>query len=201
MALVPYLRWLGVSMVALVAVWVVTRRVTPPSRRLALRCLATSAALTPQPLWAPGEGAFVMPALSLLVFGGVPVFSLAMGAFPILAVAILLFTVAGWGQARAAIDRERLVHQAARRWVLLGLILPLLALAATSPFLAFFIFGGPIAAWGTSCLVVLAGAAGLDWRAAQRTEATPKARCLRLAAYLLAFLVVVAAVGLYLRAG
>jgi len=102
MALVPYLKWLGVSVVALAAIWVLTRRVTSPFRRLALRCLATSAALTPQPLWAPGEGAFIMPALSLLVFGGAPVFSYAMGAFPILAVATLFFTLAGWRLARAA---------------------------------------------------------------------------------------------------
>jgi hypothetical protein len=76
-------------------------------------------------------------------------------------------------------------------------VLPLLALAATSPFLAFFLFGGPIAIWGTGSLVVLGGAAALDWRAARAAEAAPEARWLRWAAYLLAALLVTVLVGFH----
>lgn len=165
MALVPYLKWLGVALAVLAVIWVLTRRVAPPFKRLALRCLATSAALMPQPLWAPGDGGAIMPALAMLVFGGAPVFS----------------------------------FQVARRWVLVGLILPLLALAVTSPFLAFFLFGGPMSIWGTASLAFLGGAAVLDRRAARRTEAPPEPWRLRWAAYLLAALIVTALVGLHAR--
>ncbi|MGH7389477.1 MAG: hypothetical protein ACREM3_08460 [Candidatus Rokuibacteriota bacterium] len=199
MALVPYLKWLGVGAVVLAATWTLTRRVASPSRRLALRCLATSAALTPQPLWAPGEGGFVMPALALLLFGGAPLFNAAMGGFPILAVGMLLFTLAGWRLGLSAVGAERLAHQAAWRWVVVGLALPLLALAATAPFLAFFLFGGPIAAWGAPSLAVLGGAAVLDWRAARRADAPAEPRRLRWAAYLLAALLAVLWVGLHAR--
>ena len=133
------------------------------------------------------------------MFGGAPVFSYAMGAFPILAVATLFFTLAGWRLARAASGGERLVHQIVRRWALVGVVLPLLALAATSPFLAFFLFGGPIAIWGTGSLIVLGGAAALDWRAAGRTGGAPEARLLRWAAYVLAALLVTVLVGLHAR--
>jgi hypothetical protein len=122
-----------------------------------------------------------------------------MGAFPILAVAALFFTLAGWRLARAATGGERLVHQAARRWALVGVVLPLLALAATSPFLAFFLFGGPIAVWGTGSLALLGGAAALDWRAARRSGAAPEPRWLRWAAYLLAAAVVIVLVGFHAR--
>jgi hypothetical protein len=191
MALVPfYAKWLGGSLVALVVVWLLTRRVASPTRRLVLRCIATAAALTPQPLWAPGDGGAIMPAAALLVFGRAPVFSYTMGVFPILAVAALFFTLTGWRLARAASGGKRLVHHAARRWALVGVILPLLALAATSPFLAFFLFGGPIALWGTGSLVILVGAAALDWRAARPLDEAPQGRRLRWAAYLLAALLV-----------
>ncbi|MGH7353194.1 MAG: hypothetical protein ACRELS_01270 [Candidatus Rokuibacteriota bacterium] len=79
MPLVPYLRWLGIGAVAVIAVWVLTRRVRSRPARLALRCLA----------------------------------------------------VAAW-----------------------------LALAAASPFLAYFAFGGPIAVWG---LTSLAATRALSW--------------------------------------
>ena len=89
------------------------------------------------------------------------------------------------------------MHQAARRWALVGVVLPLLALAATSPFLAFFLFGGPIAIWGTGSLVVLGGAAALDWRAARRFGAAPEPRWLPWAAYLLTATMVIVLVGLH----
>jgi hypothetical protein len=114
-----------------------------------------------------------------------------MGAFPIFAGATLLFTLAGWRLTRTAEGAQRLAHQVARCWVLVGLILPLLALAVTSPFLAFFLFGGPMAIWGTAGLVLLGGAAVLDSRVAP-----PASRPWRLwwAASLLAALIVVALV-------
>jgi hypothetical protein len=114
-----------------------------------------------------GVAVVVLAAVVMLVFGGAPVFSFAMGAFPIFAGATLLFTLAGWRLARAAEGAERLAHQATRRWVLVGLILPLLAFAVTSPFLAYFFFGGPIVMWGVPSLALLGGAAVLDWRAAR----------------------------------
>ncbi len=199
MALVPYLKWLGIALVVLAAIWVLTRQVASPFKRLAVRCLATSAALMPQPLWAPGDGGAIMPALTMVVFGGAPVFSFAMGAFPIFAGATLLFTLAGWRLARAATGAERLAHQAARRWALVGLVLPLLALAATSPFLAFFLFGGPIVMWGAPSLALLGGAAALDWRAARAIEAAPEPRRLRWATYLLATLLATVLVALHAR--
>lgn len=195
MELVPYLKWIGIGAVVLAATWLLTRRLASPSGRLALRCLALSAAVTPQPVWAPGEGGFLMPALALLVSGGAPLFNAAMGGFPIVAVATALFTLIGWRLGRAAVGTERLAHQAARRWVVVGLLLPLLALATTSPFLAFFLFGGPIAAWGTPCLALLGGAAVLDWRAAGRTDAPAEPRRLRWVTYLLAALLVAVLVG------
>ena len=199
MALVPYLKWVVVALAVLAVIWVLTRRVASPFKRLALRCLATSAALMPQPLWAPGDGGAIMPAFTMLLFGGAPVFSFAMGAFPIFAGATLLFTLAGWRLARAAEGAQRLAHQVARCWVLVGLILPLLALAVTSPFLAFFLFGGPMSIWGTASLAFLGGAAVLDRRAARRTEAPPEPWRLRWAAYLLAALIVTVLVGLHAR--
>lgn len=196
MALVPYLKWLGVALAVLAVIWVLTRRVASPFKRLALRCLATSAALMPQPLWAPGDGGAIMPAFTMLLFGGAPVFSFAMGAFPIFAGATLLFTLAGWRLARTAEGAQRLAHQVARRWVLLGLILPLLALAVTSPFLAFFLFGGPMSIWGTASLAFLSGAAVLDRRA---TPPAPRPWRLCWAAYLLTALIVTVLVGLHAR--
>lgn len=199
MALVPYLKWLLVALAVLAVIWVLTRRVASPFKRLALRCLATSAALMPQSLWAPGDGGTVMPALTMLVFGGAPVFSFAMGAFPIFAGATLLFTLIGWRLARAAEGAQRLAHQVARRWVLVGLMLPLLALAVTSPFLAFFLFGGPLSIWGTASLAILGVAAVLDQRAARATGPAPELRRVRWATYLLAALIVIVLVGLHAR--
>jgi hypothetical protein len=69
MALVPYLKWLGVALAVLAVIWVLTRRVAPPFKRLALRCLATSAVLMPQPLWAPGPS--IWGTASLAGLGGV----------------------------------------------------------------------------------------------------------------------------------
>jgi hypothetical protein len=111
-----------------------------------LRCLAVAAAVTPQPLWVPGQGGAVMPALALLVGVRPSIFSLAMmGAFPIVAVGALLFVVLGLALARDAAGDERLLHRSARHWVLMGLLLPWLAFAGWAPFLASFAFGGPIA--------------------------------------------------------
>jgi len=89
------------------------------------------------------------------------------------------------------------VHQTAQRWVVVGLVLPLLALAATSPFLAYFLFGGPIALWGTASLGLLGGAAFLDWRAARPPQGTLEPRRLRWAAYLLAALLVAVSAGFH----
>jgi len=85
MALVPYLRWLGIGAVVAVVLWVLSRRVRSRAVRLWVRCLAVAAALTPQPLWIPGEGGALMPALALLVAVRPSVFSVTMGAFPIFA--------------------------------------------------------------------------------------------------------------------
>ena len=186
MPLVPYLRWLGIGAVLVVAVWLLSRRVRPRARRQALRCLAVAGAVTPQPLWIPGEGGALMPALALLLFSRPSLFTATMGAFPIFAAATLLFTVTGWRLARDAVGDERHLHQVARRWVLMGLLLPWLAFAATSPFLAYFAFGGPIAIWGTASLALLGGAALLDRRAAARAGAQRAGRWLSWATWFLA---------------
>lgn len=120
MALVPYLRWLGIGAVVVVVVWLLSRRVRSRTVRLGVRCLAVAAALTPQPLWIPGEGGALMPALAVLVAVRPSIFSLTMGAFPIFAAATLLFTLAGFRLARDVGGCERLLHRAARRWVLMG---------------------------------------------------------------------------------
>lgn len=192
MALASYLRWLGIGAVVVGVVWVLSRRVRSRAGRLGVRCLAVAAALTPQPLWIPGEGGALMPALALLVAGRPSVFSLTMGAFPIFATATLLFTLAGLWLARDAGGGERLLHRAARRWVLMGLILPCLALAVWSPFLAYFAFGGPIAIWGIPSLALLGGAALLDRRVAARAGAEPAGRLLSWASWLLAAILALA---------
>lgn len=186
MALVPYLRWLAIGAVAVVVVWVLSGRIRSRSGRLGLRCLALATAIAPQPLWIPGEGGALVPALALLVAGRPSVFSLAMGAFPIVAVATLLFTLAGLWLARDARGGERLLHRTARCWVLVGLLLPWIALAVWAPFLAYFAFGGPIALWGVGSLVLLGGAALLEHRAAGRAAREPSGRLLRWASWLLA---------------
>ena len=192
MALVPYLRWLGIGAVVAVVLWVLSRRVRSRAVRLWVRCLAVAAALTPQPLWIPGEGGALMPALALLVAVRPSVFSVTMGAFPIFAAATSLFTLAGLRLARDAGGGGRLLHQVARRWVLMGLLLPWLALAAWSPFLAYFAFGGPITIWGIASLALLGGAALLDRRAATRAGAEPSGRLLSWATWLLAALLALA---------
>ena len=107
--------------------------------------MAVGAAVMPQPLWAPGKGGVVMPALALLVAVRPSIFSLSMGAFPIFAVGTLLFALAGFAMARDARGGELLLQRAARRCVLVGLLLPWLALAVWAQFLAYFAAGGPIA--------------------------------------------------------
>lgn len=195
MALVPYLRWLGIGAVVVVVVWLLSRRVRSRTVRLGVRCLAVAAALTPQPLWIPGEGGALMPALAVLVAVRPSIFSLTMGAFPIFAAATLLFTLAGFRLARDVGGCERLLHRAARRWVLMGLLLPWLALAVWSPFLAYFAFGGPITIWGITSLALLGGAALLDRRAGARAGAEPSGRLLTWATWLLAAMLALALLG------
>ena len=186
MALGTYLRWLGIGAIVVGVVWMLTRRLRSRAARLGLRCVAVAAALTPQPLWIPGEGSALMPALSVLVAGRPSIFGLTMGAFPIFAMATLLFAVAGLWLGRDAGGGERLLHRAARRWVLVGLLLPWLALAVWAPFLAYFGFGGPIAIWGLASLVLLGAAALMDGRAAARGGVEPSGRLLSGATGLLA---------------
>jgi len=186
MALVPYFRWPGIGAGVVVVVWALSRRVRSRGVRLGMRCLAVAAALTPQPLWIPGEGGALMPALALLVAGRPSVFSLSMGAFPIFAATTLLFALAGLRLARDAGGGEWLLHQAARRWVLVGLLLPWLALAVWSPFLAYFALGGPIMIWGLPSLALLGAAALLDRRAAARAGTEPSGRLLARATWLIA---------------
>ena len=185
-----YLAWLGIAAVVGSGAWLLCRRVQSPVRRLALRCLVVAAAVTPQPLWIPGEGGAVMPAILLLLYGKELVFSVAMGAFPVLAMAAVLFVVAGWRLAGAAAGTERLAHYVARSWVVLGLLLPLLALATWIPFLAFFGFGGPIALWGLLSLGILCLAAAMDRRAAKRSDAPVEPIRLKRATLLVASLLV-----------
>jgi hypothetical protein len=115
-----------------------------------------------------------------------------MGAFPIFAAATLLFALASLRLARDAVGDERLLHRTARRWALVGLLLPLLALAATSPFLAYFAFGGPISLWGIASLAVLGGATLLDRRVAARVGVEPSGRLLSSATWLLAAMLALA---------
>jgi hypothetical protein len=104
----------------------------------------------------------------------------------------LLFALASLRLARDAIGDERLLHRTARRWALVGVLLPLLALAATSPFLAYFAFGGPISLWGVPSLAVLGGAALLDRRVATRVGVEPSGRLLFWATWLLAAMLALA---------
>ena len=97
MALGTYLRWLGIGAIVVAVIWLLSRRLRSRAARLGVRCLAVAAALTPQPLWIPGEGGALMPALSVLVTGRPSIFGLTMGAFPIFAMATLLFALAGLG--------------------------------------------------------------------------------------------------------
>jgi hypothetical protein len=192
--------WLGIAVLGVVALWVISRQVTSPVARLALRCLVVATVLMPQPLWIPGQGAAVMPAVLLLASGlrpsHGPEFALLMGAFPIVAGAAVLFVVAGWRLAGAATGPERLVHRAARRWVAVGLLVPLVVLLVVSPFLALFGFGGPIAVWGLASALVLTVATAMDWRAARRRETPADARWIRIATLLLAALFAVVVLAL-----
>jgi hypothetical protein len=190
MTLAAYLRWLGIGAVVVVVLWVLSRRLRSRVARLGVRCLAIAAALTPQPLWIPGQGGAVMPALAILVSGRPSVFVFAMGIFPIIAVAGLLFALAGLWLGRGTEGAERRLHRVVRRWALMGVLLPWLALAVWVPFVAYFGFGGPIAMWGVASLALLAGAAAADEWVASRYGV--ELRLLSWATWLLAVLLALA---------
>lgn len=62
-----YLTWVGVGALAAIVVWILTTCVKSGVMRLVIRSLAIAAVITPQPLWAPGDGGFVVPAGMLLL--------------------------------------------------------------------------------------------------------------------------------------
>lgn len=88
-----YLRWLGVACVVVTAGWLATRRVESLSRRRICRAVVAAIAITPFPLWVPGEGGFIVPAAMLLMardsFPGWQI----RGAVPITIVATVLLAM------------------------------------------------------------------------------------------------------------
>jgi hypothetical protein len=157
--------WFAVGAVVFGLTLPVTRSLRPPSR-LALRCLVLAVILAPQPLWAPGDGAYVTPAALLLSSGHLG-FALLNGLMPVLAVGGILFTIAGHLSRLRREESSARAHRFVQRWVILGVALPFISLVLLSPWLAIFLFGGMLALWsGFSFLCLLAGA-GLDRRAAR----------------------------------
>ena len=91
-----YLRWTGFGAVAIVVAWILTAFLRDAVMRLAFRSLAVAAVITPQPLWVPGDGGYVVPAGMLLLSPfRYPVFSLINGAIPIIGVSAILFVIGG----------------------------------------------------------------------------------------------------------
>ena len=165
--------WYGLGALGFLVALVLTRSVEPRALRLGVRSLVLAAVVAPQPPWAPGDGGFLLPAAWLLSPRH-PGFGFLNGLMPILSVTAILFTVGGHA---LRIRREPVsarAHDFVQRWVLVGIVIPLVALVLVSPFLAFFLFGGVLAGWSAFSLVCLLGSAGIDRRIAKRTGGEPR---------------------------
>ena len=164
-----YLRWVGFGVVAIVVVWILTGFVRHAVTRLAFRSLALAAVIAPQPLWAPGDGGYVVPAGMLLLSLRHPVFSLMNGAVPILGVAAILFAIGGYIVSLHQFEASVRIHNFVQAWVCIGIILPFVAVVIGFPFVAFFLFGGVLAYWSSIVLVCMLGATGVDRQIAKGT--------------------------------
>lgn len=164
-----YLRWVGFGAVAIVVVWILTGFVRHAVTRLAFRSLAIAAVIAPQPLWAPGDGGYVVPAGMLLLSLRHPVFSLMNGAVPILGVAAILFAIGGYIVSLHQFEASVRIHNFVQAWVCIGIILPFVAVVIGFPFVAFFLFGGVLAYWSSIVLVCMLGATGVDRQIAKGT--------------------------------
>ena len=164
-----YLRWVGFGVVAIVVVWILTGFVRHAVTRLAFRSLAIAAVIAPQPLWAPGDGGYVVPAGMLLLSLRHPVFSLMNGAVPILGVAAILFAIGGYIVSLHQFEASVRIHNFVQAWVCIGIILPFVAVVIGFPFVAFFLFGGVLAYWSSIVLVCMLGATGVDRQIAKGT--------------------------------
>jgi len=163
-----YLRWVGFGAIAIVVVWILTASVRHAVMRLAFRSLAIAAVITPQPLWAPGDGGYVVPAGMLLLSLRHPVFSLMNGAVPILGVAAILFAIGGHIVSIRQSASSVKIHNFVQMWVGVGIILPYIAVVIGLTFVAFFFLGGVLAYWSSFVLVCMLGATGVDRQIAKR---------------------------------
>ena len=169
-----YLRWTGFGAVAIVVAWILTAFLRDAVMRLAFRSLAVAAVITPQPLWVPGDGGYVVPAGMLLLSPfRYPVFSLINGAIPIIGVSAILFVIGGYIVSIRQSESSARIHEFIQVWVLTGIILPFIALAIGIPFLAFFFLGGVLAYWSSLVLICMLGATTADRRIAKGNPESP----------------------------
>ena len=188
--------WFAVGALAFAVAVLLTRPLASPAARLGVRCLVLAAVVTPQPLWAPGDGSYVLPAVLLLASGHFG-FAWMNGLMPVLAVAGILFTLGGYLSRLRRDERSARAHRFVQRWVLLGVVLPFLALILVSPWLAIFLFGGALAFWSGFSLCCLLGGVGLDRRTAIRNgAASGSAWFQRASAGLLGLMLALALLGL-----
>jgi hypothetical protein len=168
-----YLRWVGCGAVAIVVVWILTTLVRDAVMRLALRSLAIAAVITPQPLWAPGDGGYVVPAGVLLLSLTYPLFSIMNGALPILGVSAILFVIGGYIVSIRRSASSARIHDVVQAWVCIGIILPFIALVIGLPFLTFFFLGGALAYWSSFVLICMLGATAVDRQIAKGNPEAP----------------------------
>ena len=168
-----YLRWVGFGAIAIAVAWVLTAFVEDAVMRLAFRSLAIAAVITPQPLWAPGDGGYVVPAGMLLLSLRHPVFSVMNGAIPILGVSAILFAIGGYLVSIRQSESSARIHNFVQAWVCVGIVLPFIAVVIGFPFVAFFLFGGVLAYWSSIVLVCMLGATGVDRQIAKRNPEAP----------------------------
>ena len=164
-----YLRWVGFGAVGIAVAWIVTAFIRQAVMRLAFRSLAIAAVIAPQPLWAPGDGGYVVPAGMLLLSLRHPVFSVMNGAIPILGVSAILFAIGGYLVSIRQSESSARIHNFVQAWVCVGIVLPFIAVVIGFPFVAFFLFGGVLAYWSSIVLVCMLGATGVDRQMAKRT--------------------------------
>ena len=168
-----YLRWAGFGAVAIAVAWILTAFLRDAVMRLAFRSLAVAAVITPQPLWVPGDGGYVVPAAMLLLSFRYPVFSVTNGAIPIIGVSAILFVIGGYIVSIRQTESSVRIHSFVQMWVLNGIILPFIALAIGIPFLAFFFLGGVLAYWSSFVLICMLGATTVDRRIARGNPEAP----------------------------
>jgi hypothetical protein len=168
-----YLRWVGFGAVAIAVVWILTAFVRDAVMRLAFRSLAIAAVITPQPLWVPGDGGYVVPAGMLLLSLRYPVFSVMNGAIPIIGISAILFVIGGYIVSIRRSASSARIHDVVQAWVYIGIILPFIALVIGHPFLAFFFLGGVLAYWSSFVLICMVAATTVDRQIAKGNPEVP----------------------------